>query len=155
MGSMNAVHWHLVLNHIPILGTFFSLLILGYGSWIRSQDVIRVSLALMIISGIAVVPVYYSGHDAEEIAEEITGVTEEAIEHHEEAAKTSYYITIVLAVVALGVMVQSVRNNRLSVWTLIIVGILAVITFVSFLRTANVGGLIRHPEINMKASDKT
>ena len=30
---MNVAHWHLILNHIPVLGTAFGLVVLGAGLW--------------------------------------------------------------------------------------------------------------------------
>lgn len=146
---MNAAHWHLVLNHIPVLGTLFGFLILGYGWWIDSKDVLRVAMALLFLAGLAVVPVYYTGHNAEEMVEELSGISEQAIENHEEAAETTYYLLIGLGIISLAGLVQTYRTQSLSQWWVLIIGILSVISLGSVVKTANEGGEIRHPEINV------
>lgn len=149
---MNGAHWHLVLNHIPIFGTAFGFLILAYGWWIDSQDVLRVALALLFVAGVSVVPVYYTGHNAEEIVEGLSGVSEGPIEHHEESAETTYYLLIALGVVALATLVQTFRTPSLSYWWILAVGVFGLISLGSVVRTADDGGKIRHPEIGMTQS---
>lgn len=150
---MNAVHWHLVLNHLPLLATFFGMAIVLYG-WYRSgEEILRVALALFVFAGITVVPVQYTGGGAEEIAEELEGVNHDDIEHHEEAAETSYYLTILLGLVSLGGLIQSLRAGSLPTWIFWLVVILGLITLASLARTANDGGKIRHPETQIQASE--
>lgn len=38
---MSAAHVHLLLNHIPILGSIFGLLVLCYGIWRKSDEIKR------------------------------------------------------------------------------------------------------------------
>jgi hypothetical protein len=150
---MNAVHWHLVLNHLPVLASFFGLIIFVYG-WYRSkEEVIRVALGLFVFSGIAVIPVDYSGGAAEEIVEELDGVSHDDIEHHEEAAETSYYLTILLGLVALVGLFQSIRAGSIPVWMFWVILLVSLVTLGSLARTANDGGKIRHPETEMKAPE--
>jgi hypothetical protein len=146
---MNSAHWHLVLNHIPVLGTLFGFLTFAYGWWIDSRDVLRVALALLFVAGLIAVPVYYTGHNAEEMVEELSGISEQAIEHHEEAAETTYYLMIALGIVALAGLIQTVRTPSLSKWWLLAIGLLAIVSLGSLIKTANDGGKIRHSEINM------
>jgi hypothetical protein len=150
---MNAVHWHLVLNHLPVLASFFGLIIFVYG-WYRSkEEVIRVALGLFVFSGIAVIPVDYSGGAAEEIVEELDGVSHDDIEHHEQAAETSYYLTILLGLVALMGLFQSIRAGSIPVWIFWVILLVSLVTLGSLARTANDGGKIRHPETEMKAPE--
>ncbi|MFB6345886.1 MAG: hypothetical protein ABEK50_08965 [bacterium] len=147
---MNSAHLHLVLNHLPIMATLFGLIVLCYGWWIDSQDVLRVALALLFVSGLAVIPVYETGHNAEEIVEDLSGVSHKEVEQHEESAETTYYLMVVLGIVALLGLVQSYRNHSLPGWFLILLGLLGVIALGSLLKTADAGGTIRHPEIEMQ-----
>lgn len=146
---MNAAHWHLVLNHIPVLGAVFGLLILAYGWFVNNEEVLRVALALLFVAGATVLPVYETGHAAEEYVEGMTGVTESAIEHHEATAQTTYYLMILLGLCALGGLVESYRTGVVPVWWLAIVGIVGLVATTSVIRTADAGGYIRHPEIQM------
>lgn len=149
---MNAVHWHLVLNHLPIMASLFGILVLAYGLWLRDKNVIRVSLGLFILAGGMIIPVYSTGHGAEEIAETLEGVTEESIERHEESAETSYYLLILLGVASLGALLWSYKVEMLSRWVLVILGVIAVVALISVAETANEGAKIKHPEIEVPSS---
>lgn len=144
---MNAVHWHLILNHIPIMATLFGLLTLVYGWWRKDTEVNRVALALLIVGGLSVIPVYSTGHSAEKIAKDLSGVSEQSIEHHEELANTSYYLLLLLGIVSLGGFFRTFQVERLSGVLMVTIGIIGLIALVSVVRTATAGGKIRHPEI--------
>lgn len=146
---MNAAHWHLVLNHIPVFATLFGILTMTYGWWIDSRDVLRVALVLLFVAGVATIPVYYTGHNAEEMVEELSGISGEAIERHEEAAETTYYLMVALGIGGLAGLVQSYRTPSLSNWWLLGIGLLAIVSLGSVAKTADEGGNIRHPEIQM------
>lgn len=146
---MNAAHWHLVLNHIPILGTLIGLLILPYGWWVDSEDVLRVALALLVVSGLAVIPVYETGHSAEDYVENLSGVSHDTIEHHEATAETSYYLLLALGITSAVGLGESFRTDAVPVWLLAVVGLVGLVAAVSVVRTADAGGLINHPEIRM------
>jgi uncharacterized membrane protein len=146
---MNAAHWHLVLNHLPILATIFGWTIFLYG-WYRSEKaVLRVALAMIFFGGIMVLPVYYTGESAEEIVQGLSGVTHEDIEAHEEAANRSYYLGIVMAILALGGFIQRYRNGSISQWLVWLIIALGILTMGSFIQTANVGAKINHPELEI------
>ena len=57
---MDAVHLHLLLNHIPILGTLFGLLLLVY-ALIRKTMTLRKSACSFVIIGLITIPVFLSG----------------------------------------------------------------------------------------------
>ena len=47
---MNTEHLHLILNHLPVLGTAFGLVVLAWDLWKRSDDIKRLAMALMVPS---------------------------------------------------------------------------------------------------------
>ncbi len=148
---MNAVHWHLVLNHLPIMATLFGLLIFGYAHWRNKTEVLRVALALLVLGGATVIPVYETGESAEEIAEEMEGVQHDTIETHKESAEITYYLALLLGVLALGGLVRTSQVEHLSWVILLVIGLAGVVTLVSLVKTADEGGKIRHPEIQIPA----
>lgn len=143
---MNAAQLHLMLNHVPVVGTVFVMVALGAGLWLRKPDLVRFALALLVGVALAAVPVFFSGEPAEERVEHLAGVSERAIAAHEDAARTAAAALGALGLVALGGLVFARRRDVprrfaavLLVLTLALGGAMA--------WTAHLGGAIRHPEI--------
>ena len=65
--TMDAAHIHLLLNHIPILGTIFGLLLLCYGTWRHSDEIKKVSLGTFVIVALITIVVYLTGDGAAQI----------------------------------------------------------------------------------------
>ena len=63
---MNWAHVHLLINHIPVLGTVFGTLLLVFGMAKKNETIKRVSLGIFAIIAVATVPVYFTGEPAEE-----------------------------------------------------------------------------------------
>ena len=148
---MSAAHLHLILNHIPVLGTLFGVAILAYGLW-RSQDaVVRIALALFVVAGLGATGAYFTGEGAEEAVEGLAGVTEAVIEPHEEIALYAFLLAIVLGVLSLGVLVWR-RSAEVPRWVGTTTLLLALVTAGVMGYTANLGGQIRHTELRSNAS---
>jgi uncharacterized membrane protein len=144
---MNAAHLHLILNHIPVLGTAFGLTLLAWALIRRSEELKRVSLGVFIVVALFGIPTYLTGEPAEEAIEHLPGVDEHSIEEHEDAAKFAFAGVLVLGAAALGGLILFRRSRPTPAWVAILVLVLAVLVFAMMVRTANLGGLIRHPEL--------
>jgi uncharacterized membrane protein len=138
-----------MLNHIPVLGTAFGLALLAWALLKRSEELKRVSLGVLVIVALFAIPAYLTGEPAEEAIEHLPGVNEDAIEEHEDAAKFAFAGDLVLGVVALGGLVVFRGSRFAPAWLDILVLVLAVLVFAMMVRTANLGGHIRHPELSL------
>ena len=148
---MDAAHIHLLLNHVPVLGTIFALVLLGYGTVRGSDDVVKASLWTLGVVGLAAVAVYLTGEPAEELVEGLPGVSEAVLERHEEAA---LWATLgggavgALAFLGLflyrGATVPRRFAGGVLVATLALTGVMG--------WTANLGGQVRHTEIRAGAA---
>lgn len=49
---MNGAQWHLVLNHLPVTGTLFSLLLLSWALIRRSPELLKTALATAVLVGL-------------------------------------------------------------------------------------------------------
>lgn len=89
---MSGAHFHLILNHVPIVGLAIATIILAYGHFRREQSVISLALGLIVFLSLATIPVYLSGEPAEETIENLAGVSEELIDAHEEFAEVAFVL---------------------------------------------------------------
>lgn len=148
---MNLAHVHLILNHVPVLGIGFGILLLAVGMVRKSGDIAKASLLLFVVAALVALPTYYTGEPAEEIVEHLPSVSESAIEEHEEAAETALIGAEVLGVIALaGVLVFS-RSSAVPAWFTTLSLVISLAAGGLMARTAGLGGRIHHPEIRDEA----
>lgn len=137
---------HLLLNHIPVLGTVFGLLLLAWGMVRRNESIQRAALATFAVAALVAVPVFLTGEPAEDAVEHLAGTAALAIETHEEAALLSLISVELLGVIAvLSVIVRRAGGRSRFVTRAALV--VAVVTAGLMARTANLGGKVRHAEL--------
>lgn len=144
---INGAHMHLVLNHIPFLGSAFAVFLLVIGYIVKSQHIKQSGLILIILSGLLTIPSFESGESAEEVLEAIGQKNEALIHEHEEAAEKAIWVMAVTAAFAVASLYMQWKKipaaNKLTTVTLI----LSLLTMLVFMRVNNEGGKIRHSEI--------
>jgi uncharacterized membrane protein len=143
---MNWAHVHLMLNHLPVLGTIFGLLLLGWAVLRRNEALQRVALATFVFTALAAVLVYLTGEPAEELVEDLAGTAKQAIEAHEEAAVVALIAIEALGALALAALVLFRKRGiprPLAGGALVF----ALATAGWMAQTANLGGRIRHAEL--------
>lgn len=147
----SGAHLHLLVNHVPILGSMFALW-LFIASYFTSADVLRrTAFVVLIASALAGVAANLSGESAEDSIRGFPGVKREAIHEHEELADKAYLFAGALGVLSLGALIRwrrrpvpgSVAGVSL-VATAIVAGTMAY--------TGLLGGQIRHTEMRPGAT---
>jgi FtsH-binding integral membrane protein len=143
---MDGAHLHLILTHVPVLGTIFGLIVLLYAALRNRTESARVALLTFVVVGAVAGTAYLTGESAEEAVEGQPGVSEAVIERHENAADVALGSTIVLGVAAVGGLLLARRGLGVRA---IAVPLVAIAFGVSGVMawTANLGGQINHPEI--------
>jgi uncharacterized membrane protein len=144
---MDAVHLHLISNHVPIIGAFFGILVLIFGMVRKSPTTLVASYLIFLISAAVGVVAYLSGEGAEEVAEELPGVTHNAIEAHEEVALYTLIAFIILAVISLIGLVKSKNHYENIKGIAAITLVVSVVSFRIGVYTGLLGGQIRHTEL--------
>ena len=149
---MNYAHWHLILNHIPVVGSFFALLLLAWALWRHSEELKRVSLGAVVIVALLTIPAYKTGEPAFEAAMEVLEATPEdedpIVEAHESAAGVAFCGAALTGAVALaGLLYSRAKQKPLPASLTITVLVLLAGTTALMARAANLGGTIRHSEI--------
>ncbi len=143
---MNWAHLHLLLNHIPVLGTVFGLVLLAYAIVHRNDALKKAALGAFVGIALLALPVYFTGEPAEEIVESATGISKTAIEAHEESALVSLVGVELLGIIAaIGLVAARGRPVSAAVGGATLVVSLATAALMA--RTANLGGQVHHEEI--------
>ena len=144
---MNWAHLHLLLNHVPVLGTIFGLTLLGWAMLRRDLAVQRVALGVFVAIAMLALPAYFSGEPAKDVVEQATRVSDLAVEAHEHAALVALIGVELLGLVALGGLYAARRHRPLSATVTRAALFVALVTAGLMARTATLGGQIRHLEI--------
>jgi len=144
---MNNAHYHLFLNHLPIIFPLAGLLVLLAGLIMKSEIVQRTAYAVLIAGSLLTIPAYTTGEGAEEVIENIAGVDEKIIETHEEKAEVFAVLSYILGAAALLGLWASVKGKSFAGSLTYVVVALAAVTLFFAKQTGTTGGEIRHPEI--------
>jgi hypothetical protein len=146
--DLSPVHLHLVLNHIPVLGTLlFAPLVLLWGLLRRSREVTHVGLVLAVLVAITAVPVFLTGEPAEDQLERQPWFDKQRVEAHEERAEAGLVAVLITGAAALGALwlARGGRPDRPGVGAVVLLGL--VVSATLFAVAALAGGQIRHDEI--------
>lgn len=155
---MNGAHWHLVVNHLPIIFPLVGVIIMVTGLISKSEAIKRTAFMIFILGALAAIVAMSTGEGAEEVAEKISGVAENYIESHEKTAETFAILSYILAGISLLGLWASFKQKTFS--SIISIGTLFFAFVVLFFakQTGTTGGEIRHTEIrsgnNVPASEK-
>jgi uncharacterized membrane protein len=144
---MDALRIHLMITHLPVFGLFLGFFALLYGFIRKDKGVRIVSLAIIVVAMVGGWIAFQTGESAEHSVENITGVSHDAVEVHEEAAELTNIFVIALGLVSLAALYGEVKEKRFARPTVMAVLILSVVSFYFIARTASLGGKIRHTEI--------
>jgi uncharacterized membrane protein len=144
---MNGAHWHLVVNHIPIIFPIVGVIVMITGLVSKSEAVKRTAFMIFTLGSFAAIAAMNTGEDAEDVVEKINGVTENYIERHEEIAEKFAMLSYILGGISLlGLWVSFKQKGFISI---ISIGTLIFAFVVLFFaqQTGTTGGEIRHTEI--------
>jgi hypothetical protein len=145
--GINIPHLHLLMNHVPTVGTVVGVGLLLLALVRRNDHLVHSSLEVLFAVAVLTLPVYLTGVAAEEAIQEVAGVRADAINTHESAALLAFIWMQVTGLVAWLGLWQSRRNSRASRSIVGSVLALSVLTLALMGRAATIGGEIRHPEI--------
>jgi len=144
---MTSAHLHLILTHFPIVGMILSFCLIVYALWRKDQRALDIALVGILFSGLAVLPVFWSGEGAEDTVEHLPGVMESAVDRHANAAVFAAVLTVIAGGVAFITLLMRKRGMGFAKWgqrSVVLAGLLAIMAMGW---TANLGGQIRRPEI--------
>lgn len=143
---MNAAQIHLALNHAPLFLSAAGGGILILGMIRKNESFKMLALYLLVASALFTIPVFLTGEGTEELVEHMPGVSENAIEKHEDMAKLTLWVIAASGIAALAGIIFR-KNAGLGRILLFVCILLSLTSFGTMAQTAHLGGLIRHSEI--------
>ena len=144
---MNEAHYHLVVNHFPIMGTIFGLGILIAGMVFKKNSLQITAYVLFCIAAIAGFLSMNTGEGAEDLVENLPSVGHTIIHEHEEIAEKFAVIVYALAGFSLLTMYLQAKKSSFAKMASYFTLLLALIAAFIGKGVGTTGGEIRHTEI--------
>lgn len=144
---MNDAHLHMVLNHFPIIGSIFGLVILIAGMILKNNSVKNTAYILFIVSAIFAAFSIGTGEGAEEMVEDMPNIGKQIIREHEEIAEKFALVLYLLAAVSLAGLIMNIKNYSKAKFVSYAAVVVAIIAVVLSTQVGTSGGEIRHTEI--------
>ena len=144
---MNLAHLHLVINHVPTIGSVAALGVLLLGYVRRNEHLKHVGLEVLFIVALLTLPVYVSGAAGYFEIRERPGVSVDTMKLHQDVALFGFIWMMIAGFVAWTALWTWRRHGRPGRGLVPAATLLLVMSLVVMGRAANLGGEIRHPEI--------
>lgn len=144
---MNGAQLHLLINHVPVVGTLLAVALLLAARRRRCEASTRSALGLLALVACTALPAYLSGDGAEHVTKSWVANAGPLIEEHEDAASWALALAMTLGALALTTLSLTDRHPQWAQRSLLATMLLGLVTVGSMAYTAHLGGLIRHPEI--------
>jgi uncharacterized membrane protein len=143
----NLPHQHLLLNHVPIIGSFMGLGLFLAGLIAKKEDLKKASLVIFSLVALFAIPAYTSGHAAFAVIQNDSDLSQTAVDAHQGAALIAFILMEITGALAWLGLWQFRRVSRPAHWILRAVLLFSFLTAGLLVITGNTGGEIRHSEI--------
>ena len=149
---MNLAHVHLLLNHVPTIGTAVALALFILSFVRRSEDLRRVALEVFFVIAVMTIPTYLSGVSAQQMLLNRPEIAKPFVDAHQDAAVLAFLLMQLAGAFSWLALWQYRRTARMFPSVLFVVLLTSTLAFAVSARAANLGGNIRHPEILIDAA---
>jgi uncharacterized membrane protein len=144
---MSLSHLHLMLNHVPMLGVIFGILLLLNAHFRKSHDILRVALKMFVLAALMTVPVFFTGDYAASAIRELPTFSKALSDAHENAAVIAYIAVGALGLMGVWGLFLFHKKRDLPKFFTKAIFVLSLVTAASFVYVANTGGVVNHPEL--------
>ena len=149
---MNDAHFHLVINHLPIVGVLIGFLVLLAGFIMKNPHVKNTALGIFIFSALTTIVAFFTGEGAEEIVENLHGISETLIHQHEEYAELFLAIMLILGGISLITLFLQFKKLPFSKYGFLLILLLSTVSIGIAKYVGTSGGEITHIEIRSDAN---
>jgi len=147
----NLAHFHIVVNHIPSLGSILSLMLLAIGIYRKDEGIKQAAYGLLVLITMAVLPTYVSGAEAQRIVKTNPSYSAGVIQLHQNLAMLTLFAMTFAGMFAWFGIWEYRRHKRSGSLTTAATLFLTTAAVVLVLDTASIGGKISHSEIRSAA----
>ena len=148
--TADAAKLHLMINTLPPVVSCLAAVVLATGIVWRSDDLRRFGLVLMVAVPLLIVPVFFSGRASVVTIGNMPGVPLALIGEHQESVRWTWTISTLSGFAAL-IALALYRRRSLPAPVILAALALSLASDGFLLRTAHLGGRIRHPEVRRTA----
>jgi uncharacterized membrane protein len=142
----NQAHFHLIINHFPIILPIVGFVILIIGFFLKAELVKRIAYGIFICAIATTFLAMNSGEGAEEIVEEL-GRNHDAIHRHEKFAETFSILSYLLGITsAIALFLNWKKHPFKNLTMFLVIGISMIVMYLAS-GTGYSGGEISHEEI--------
>ncbi|EIJ37795.1 hypothetical protein JoomaDRAFT_0762 [Galbibacter orientalis DSM 19592] len=149
---MNDAHFHLVVNHLPIVGVLIGFLVLLAGLIMKKPQIKNTALGIFIFSALTAIAAFLTGEGAEEIVENLPGISETLIHKHEDYAELFLTMMLILGGVSLITLFLQYKKLPFSKYGFVLILLLSMVTMGIAKYVGTSGGEITHIEIRSDAN---
>lgn len=144
---MNGAHYHLILNHLPIIIPIIGLLVIIGGFIVKSEIVKRTAYCIFILGAMTAFAAIATGGGAEDAVKHLDGISKDLIHEHEEKAEVFALLTYVLGIASIVALWSNWKRKLYADYTAFAIIIYCLAVLYSAQQTGTTGGEIRHSEI--------
>ena len=150
--SFNLTHIHLLLNHVPTVGTTVALALLIVAFIRRDEGLKLVGLEVLFAIALLTLPAYMTGVAAFQKLRNQPGISETAMRLHQDVALFGFTWMEFAGFIGWVALWQARRRGRAAAGMVVAATALTIVALVVMARAANLGGDIHHPEIRTDLS---
>jgi len=144
---MNLAHLHIVLNHVPSLGSIAGLVLLAFGIYKKDEVIKQGACFVLVFITMAVLPTYISGAEAQRMIAKSPSYAGGLVQLHQNAAMITLLFMTAAGMFAWFGLWEYRRVGKVGSRTTTFTLMTTTSAAASILLTANIGGGINHPEI--------
>lgn len=148
---MNMAHVHIVLNHVPSLGSIAGLFLLAVAIFTKHDGLKKFSMGVLVLVAIATLPTYISGNGARQVISKQPTLPAGIIEVHQNAAMLTLVAMTIAGAFAWFGLWEIRRFSRAGSLTTIGSLLTSAVATALILFTGSLGGKISHAEIREAA----
>jgi uncharacterized membrane protein len=144
---MNLAHVHIILNHVPSLGSIAALLLLAAGIYKKNEAIKQFAYGVLVLIAMAVLPTYISGAEAQRFVDKNPAYSAGMVQLHQNSAMVTLLSMTAAGMFAWFGIWEYRRHSRSGSLTTMATLISTTAAVALVLLTANIGGKISHMEI--------
>ena len=144
---MNLAHVHIVLNHIPSLGSILGLLLLAWAIYTKNDALKKSGFGVLVLIALATLPTYLSGNGARQMIAKEPAASLGMVEVHQNAAMLTLLAMTIAGTFAWFGLWEFRRFSRAGSGATVGSLLTAAIATALIVYTGSLGGKISHPEI--------